>query len=182
MLKITFVSLCRGPLHFHISQPHFLTLLTFPFPEMGCVGSKKGEDWVFSPLSEETRAPIYATTGAVGADLYAPKDVTLKAMETTLVPTGMATRAPPGFFCKIAGRSGMAANHGLYVFNGVIDPDYEGELYIIIYNSTSSHYVVKEGERIAQIICERYDRPPIVLGQIPPVETNRTGGVGSTGR
>ena len=156
------------------------TLITTLFPDMEGACAKR-EEWIFELISEGAQAPTYETTGAVGADLYAPQDVTLGSLSTTVVPLGLATRAPSGHFCRIAGRSGLAGRHGIYAFNGVIDPDYVGEVKLIMFNSSPIPYLIKKGQRIAQIICERYDRPPIVMGTLPPVDSNRKGGIGSTG-
>ena len=146
---------------------------------MGCCCSR-AEGWVFTALHPKAKIPVYATPGSAGADIYAVEDSLLEPGSTTVVPIGLATKVPRGHYCRIAGRSGLAANHGVFTFPGVVDPDYHEQIKIIFYNSSQIDYHIREGQRIAQLVCERFGRPPCVL-RSQPFDINARGGFGSTG-
>jgi len=109
--------------------------------------------------------------------------VILKPMERALIPTGIAIEIPPGYEAQIRPRSGLAIRHGITLLNtpGTIDADYRGEIKVIVINLGSEDFVIKRGDRIAQmVIC------PVVKVELQEVEelssTERSdGGFGSTG-
>jgi len=109
--------------------------------------------------------------------------VILKPMERALIPTGVAIEIPPGYEAQIRPRSGLAIRHGITLLNtpGTIDADYRGEIKVIVINLGSEDFVIKRGDRIAQmVIC------PVVKVELQEVEelssTERSdGGFGSTG-
>ena len=129
--------------------------------------------------------PFYATEHASGMDLLAAvkEPVILKPMERALIPTGIAIEIPPGYEAQIRPRSGLAIRHGITLLNtpGTIDADYRGEIKVIVINLGSEDFVIKRGDRIAQmVIC------PVVKVELQEVEelssTERSdGGFGSTG-
>jgi dUTP pyrophosphatase len=129
--------------------------------------------------------PAYATAGAAGMDLYAAVDqpVTIQPLGRVLIPTGLSIALPPGYEAQIRPRSGLALRHGISMPNtpGTIDSDYRGEIGVILVNLGQEPFVVKHGDRIAQMVIARYEQttwePVTVLG-----ETERgVGGFGSTG-
>jgi dUTP pyrophosphatase len=131
----------------------------------------------------ETVAPTYATEGSVGADLCADTDFTLVPGHPVMVGTGYAIELPEAYEGQIRPRSGMASKHGITVLNapGTIDPDYRGEIKVVLVNHSRNVYRGKAGTRIAQLVIN-----PVTIGQFVPSEelgeTNRgEGGFGSTG-
>ncbi len=129
--------------------------------------------------------PQYETVLAAGLDVKANIDepMTLKPLERAMVPTGIYVELPEGYEMQIRPRSGMAAKFGLTVLNtpGTIDPDYRGEIKVILANLSSQDYELKPGERIAQMVVARFERIEWqAVDQLS--ETQRgTGGFGHTG-
>ncbi|EIG60131.1 MULTISPECIES: dUTP diphosphatase [unclassified Bradyrhizobium] len=132
--------------------------------------------------------PAYQTNDAAGLDLMAAvaenEPLTLAPGQYALVPTGLAIALPPGYEAQVRPRSGLAAKHGVTVLNspGTIDADYRGEIKVILINHGQTAFVVKRGERIAQMVIA-----PMVQAALVPVATlsatdRGAGGFGSTGR
>lgn len=129
--------------------------------------------------------PQYETAQAAGLDVRAniTESITLGPLERALVPTGLFIELPEGYEMQVRPRSGLAAKHGLSLVNapGTIDPDYRGEIKVILVNLSNTPYELKPGERVAQLVVSQFTRvewePVEALG-----ETERgTGGFGSTG-
>lgn len=129
--------------------------------------------------------PSYETQGAVGLDIYANIEapVTLKPLERELIPTGLFVEIPSGYEIQIRPRSGMAAKYGLSVLNspGTIDPDYRGEIKVILVNLSNEPYTVTPGERVAQAVFARYER--LTWQEVSGLDSTArgAGGFGSTG-
>ena len=132
--------------------------------------------------------PAYQTSEAAGLDLMAAvpdsEPLTLAPSQYALVPTGLAIALPPGYEAQVRPRSGLAAKHGVTVLNspGTIDADYRGEIKVILINHGAAPFVIKRGERIAQMVIA-----PVVQAALVPVATlsatdRGAGGFGSTGR
>src|SRR5438046_5998147 len=106
--------------------------------------------------------PEYATGGAAGMDIRAhlQTPLVLKPLERFLVPTGLFIELPKGYEAQIRPRSGLAIKQGLTCLNspGTIDADYRGEIKIILINLSAEEYVVRPGERIAQMIIKKVER------------------------
>lgn len=152
-------------------------------------------------LNTGATVPTYGSDSAAGLDLYAnfygdrghdiephgyPHDFRDDFYRLTpgtrkLFKTGVAMAIPTGMYGRIAPRSGLAYKNGLDVMAGVIDSDYRKDIGIILINLGEEDYVVKHGDRIAQMILEYHGTGnPEVVDDLP--ETNRDGGWGSTGR
>jgi len=140
------------------------------------------------PHAEGLALPAYQSAGAAGLDLMAAvpegEPMTLAPGQFALVPTGLAIALPSGHEAQVRPRSGLAAKHGVTVLNtpGTIDADYRGEIKVILINHGASPFVIKRGERIAQMVIA-----PVLQASLVPVatlsSTNRgAGGFGSTGR
>lgn len=140
------------------------------------------------PHAEGLPLPAYETAQAAGMDLRAalPQDepLTLRPGARHPVPTGLAFALPPGFEGQVRPRSGLAARHGVTCLNtpGTIDADYRGEVMVILVNLGEEDFVIRRGDRIAQLIVA-----PVVQAVWAEVasldETARgVGGFGSTGR
>ena len=104
--------------------------------------------------------PSYSTRGAVGMDVRAflSEPLTLRALGRSLVSTGLYVAIPPGYEIQVRGRSGLSIRHGITVLNapGTIDPDYRGELKVLLINLSQEAYTIENGDRIAQLICTNY--------------------------
>lgn len=130
--------------------------------------------------------PAYATDHAAGMDLCAAVegDFVLKAGETTLVPTGFAIALPEGFEAQVRPRSGLAIKHRIGIMNspGTIDADYRGEVKVILANFGESDFVIRRGERIAQMVIAPYTRAVWVESETLDETKRGAGGFGHTGR
>jgi len=104
--------------------------------------------------------------------------------ERALIPTGLKVSATLGFQVDVRSRSGMPFKTGLIVGNGVglVDPDYRGELFILLINTSDETVTIDHGDKIAQIQVLPTLELDIVEGELPPVESTRDGGFGSTGK
>ena len=107
-------------------------------------------------FDKNIRLPAYKTSGSSGMDLVAhvKKKINIKPGKVVVVPTGIAVAIPKGYEVQIRPRSGLAANKGISVLNtpGTIDSDYRGEIKIILINLSKKSFVVKLGDRIAQMV------------------------------
>jgi dUTP pyrophosphatase len=135
------------------------------------------------PHGRDLPLPAYATLGAAGLDVVAAEDFDLLPGQRHAVATGFAIAIPAGFEVQVRPRSGLAFKHGLSVPNapGTIDSDYRGELKILLINHGDQPFVVRRGERIAQLVPAA-----VTLARFHEVDelddTDRgTGGFGSTG-
>ena len=129
--------------------------------------------------------PAYETAGSAGMDLRAnlDADILLKPLERMLVPTGLFIEIPAGYEAQIRPRSGMAIRHGITLLNapGTIDADYRGEIKIILVNLSTREFLIRDGERIAQMIIAAHEMAEWVEVE-ELVETARgAGGFGHTG-
>ena len=128
--------------------------------------------------------PTHATAGDAGVDLRASTDVTLVAGGRALVPTGLSIAIPDGYAGFIHPRSGLAFRHGVTVLNtpGLIDSGYRGELKVLLINTDPTEdFEVKRGERIAQLVIQRYEKLNFVEVDTLPESDRGLGGFGSTG-
>jgi dUTP pyrophosphatase len=129
--------------------------------------------------------PQYETELAAGLDLKAniEEPLTVGSLARVMVPTGLYVELPEGYEMQIRPRSGMAAKFGLTVLNtpGTIDPDYRGEIKVILANLSADEYTLQPGERIAQAVVARFER--IEWESVDALsETSRgAGGFGHTG-
>jgi dUTP pyrophosphatase len=129
--------------------------------------------------------PQYATVHSAGLDLRADLEHSqvLKPLERALVPTGLYIELPEGYEAQVRPRSGLAAKYGISIVNtpGTIDPDYRGEIKVILVNLSDVPFTLEPGERIAQIIIARFEH--ISWNEVETLsETVRgEGGFGHTG-
>lgn len=129
--------------------------------------------------------PQYATVHSAGLDLRADLENSqvLMPLERVLVPTGLYIELPEGYEAQVRPRSGLAAKHGISIVNtpGTIDPDYRGEIKVILVNLSDVPFTLEPGERIAQMIIARFEH--ISWNEVETLsETERgEGGFGHTG-
>lgn len=130
-------------------------------------------------------APRYASDGAVGLDLSAAVDapIAIEPGQRRLVPTGWAAAIPEGWEGQVRPRSGLALRHGVTVLNapGTIDPDYRGELKVLLVNHGDAAFVVSRGDRIAQLVICPVGRAELVEVEALDETARGAGGYGSTG-
>ena len=132
-------------------------------------------------LSPGAIAPTRGSAGAAGYDLYANEDVTIGEGEFTPVSTGVAVAIPPGYYGRIAPRSGLTAKYGIIIGGGVIDKDYRGELKVLM-SCLFGMYKVSRGERIAQLILEKITTPELEIVTSLDDTDRGSDGFGSTGK
>lgn len=138
------------------------------------------------PHAEGLPLPAYGTEDSVGADLNAAieEPITLQPGERTLIPTGIKVALEPGYEAQLRPRSGLSYKHGLTVLNtpATIDPDYRGEIKVILINLGQEPFTVERGMRIAQMVIAPFTQ--VTWAQVEELSenTNRRGnGFGSTG-
>jgi len=128
--------------------------------------------------------PGRATPHSAGYDIRsAEADLELQPGEIRAVATGLIMELPPGVECQVRPRSGLAARFGITIPNspGTIDPDYRGELRVLLQNGGPDAVPIGRGERIAQLVFARFEAPEVVEAD-DLTETGRgEGGFGSTG-
>ncbi len=136
-------------------------------------------------LSNEVLTPKYETYGSSGMDLaaYIEKDVIINSGDKALIPTGFSLSIPQGYEVQIRPRSGLALKKGVTVLNtpGTIDSDYRGEIKVILINLSKEKFVVRNGERIAQMVVCPVEQ--VTMEEVKELaDTGRgVGGFGSTG-
>ncbi|MBP6941956.1 MAG: dUTP diphosphatase [Syntrophorhabdaceae bacterium] len=140
---------------------------------------------VFVSKKDGALLPQYATGASSGLDLYAflDEDLTMKQFERVLVPTGIFIGIPRGFEAEIRPRSGVAYKYGVTVLNtpGTIDADYRGEIKVILINLGAEPFVIKNGDRIAQMVFKSVAQINWKLVDALPETERGEGGFGSTG-
>lgn len=163
---------------------------TFTLPEAGKVVRATPAVEIFRK-DKRVKLPTRANNNAVGYDIYAflltelgrPSKKSIGRTETAKIPTGLIVRAPPGFYLQVCSRSGLAAK-GVFIANapGIIDPDYTGELFILLHNSGYETCWIEHDHRIAQIVLVPIIEAETKEIDVPPsIEGRGDAGFGSTG-
>ena len=140
------------------------------------------------PHAEGLPLPTYETAGSAGMDLRAAvaeaEPLTLVPGARALVPTGLKIALAAGFEAQVRPRSGLALKHGITCLNapGTIDSDYRGEVGVILINHGAAPFVIKRGERIAQMVIARHEQATMVEVESLDQTARGAGGFGSTGR
>jgi dUTP pyrophosphatase len=136
------------------------------------------------PGTEDLPLPSYMTELAAGMDLFAAvvAETTILPGQRNLIPTGVLVALPEGYEAEVRPRSGLALRHGVTLLNspGTIDADYRGEIGIILINHGQTPFIVRRGERIAQMVVHRICRVVwSACGALPETERGE-GGFGHT--
>lgn len=134
-----------------------------------------------------TPLPTYATDGSAGMDLRACIDraITLIPGPAILIPTGIAIYIEnPNYAALILPRSGLSHKHGIVLGNsvGLIDSDYQGEMFISALNRSDKPFIVQPGDRLAQLVIVPVMRPTLEIVESFDTTERGSGGWGSTGR
>lgn len=129
--------------------------------------------------------PAYSTEASAGMDLRAnlEDDVVMEPGERKLIKTGLYVEIPAGFEAQIRPRSGLAISKGITVLNspGTIDSDYRGEICVILINLSNEKFVIKDGERICQMIIARHEKAEWINVSDLEDSGRGAGGFGHTG-
>lgn len=137
------------------------------------------------PHADGLALPTYATAQSAGLDLPAAVEapLTLQPGAWQAVPTGFAIALPPGTEAQVRPRSGLALRHGVTLLNspGTIDADYRGEIRAILINLGSEPFVIRRGERIAQLVVAPYLQARWQIAERLETSARGAGGFGSTG-
>ena len=138
-------------------------------------------------IGDTIALPEYATDGSAGMDVRACLDAPLEVApgDTHLVPSGLAIHvADPGLAAGLLPRSGLGHKHGIVLGNltGLIDSDYQGQLFVSIWNRGASTYTIEPGERIAQLVLVPVVRAVVAGGVEFGASDRGAGGFGHTGR
>ena len=139
------------------------------------------------PHGEGLALPAYQTEDSAGLDLLAAvpegEAVTLQPGRHALVPTGLAFALPKGSEAQVRPRSGLAAKFGVTVLNspGTIDADYRGEVQVILINHGNAPFVIKRGDRIAQMVIAPVAQAQLTRAKTLTKTSRGSGGCGSTG-
>ena len=137
------------------------------------------------PHGGDLPLPAYATAQSAGLDLMAAvaSDVTLAPGARQLIPTGLAIALPAGYEAQVRPRSGLALKHGITVLNspGTIDADYRGEVQVLLINHGPAPFVIRRGDRIAQMVVAPMTRIAWSIVERLDETERGSGGYGSTG-
>ena len=134
-------------------------------------------------LHPDAVAPARTRAGDAGHDLRAVEAAEIAPGERALIPTGIAIALPPGTAGLVTPRSGLAVAHGITLLNapGLIDPNYRGEIKVIVHNAGNEPFAVAKGDRIAQLLLVPYWAPELeVVGELAATERGAAG-FGSSG-
>lgn len=140
------------------------------------------------PHGKGLALPAYQSADAAGLDLVAAvpeaTPLVLSPGKHAMVPTGLTIALPSGYEAQVRPRSGLAAKHGVTVLNspGTIDADYRGEINVILINHGEAPFVVRRGERIAQMVIAPVVQAELVAAAVLSDTDRGSGGFGSTGR
>jgi len=133
-------------------------------------------------LVPNAQLPVRSSSDAAGYDLFSTDSYVVLPGRRVVVSTGISIQLPPGTYGRIAPRSGLAVKHGLDTLAGVIDPDYTGEVKVVLQNlDMHQPFVIRPGYRIAQLILENYTVAEVNETEAVPPTERGDAGFGSTG-
>ena len=123
----------------------------------------------FVKMSANVVTPTRATERSVGLDFYSPEDYIIPPHSQFLIPTQIKLQIPLGYYGRLASKSSLAVLHQLHVGAGVINPDYTGEIMVLMNNAAPRVYSIKKGDPIAQLILEKVSIPILrEMKELPP--------------
>lgn len=132
-------------------------------------------------LNAQAIIPTRSTPGAAGYDLYSCESCVIPSGCRGVVATGVSIILPYGVYGRVAPRSGLAVKNGIQVGAGVVDPDYRGEVKVVLFNHDTNSFTIEPGHRIAQLILERFESPSVEEVDIMDDTERGESGFGSTG-
>ena len=134
----------------------------------------------FKQLDSRALLPKRGSALAAGLDICSIEDLAIKPMQRVMAKTGLAVAIPPGFYGRVAPRSGLAVKNGLDVLAGVIDSDYRGEICCLLYNTGDEVISLPAGSKICQLIIEQIITPEAAWATDLDETARGAGGFGST--
>ncbi|CAL1701543.1 unnamed protein product [Somion occarium] len=132
-------------------------------------------------LSEKAKLPTKGSPLSAGYDLYSAEKKVIPAHGKALVDTQLSIAVPVGTYGRVAPRSGLASKFMIDTGAGVIDADYRGVVFVLLFNLSDTDFQVEEGDRIAQLILEKIESPDVMEVDDLNETLRGTGGFGSTG-
>lgn len=135
----------------------------------------------FKKLDERATLPARGSVLAAGLDVCSIEDLEIGPKNRVMARTGLAVAIPPGFYGRVAPRSGLASKQGLDVLAGVIDSDYRGEVCCLLYNTGDEPISLPAGSKICQLIIEQIITPDAAWANDLDETARGAGGFGSTG-
>ena len=127
-------------------------------------------------MSSNAVIPTRATKHSVGLDFYSPANYIMPPNSHLLIPTQIKVKIPLGHYGRLASKSGLAMIHQVHVGTGVIDPDYTGEVKILLINVAPCFHYIKRGDAIAQMILEKVSLPVLKrVDELPPTQRGEHG-------
>jgi dUTP pyrophosphatase len=136
-------------------------------------------------VKKDAILPKCQTKHSAGMDFYAciNQPITIKPLESAVIPTGISVAIPMGFELQIRCRSGLAFKHNIGMIHGLgtIDADFRDEMQVLLFNFSKNNYVINPGDRIAQAVVARFET--VEWEEVKQLDkTERGGGFGSTGK
>ena len=127
-------------------------------------------------MSSQAVIPTRATEHSVGLDFYSPSDYIMPPCSHLHIPTQIMVKIPLGNYGRLASKSGLSMIHQVHVGAGVIDPDYTGEVKILLINAAPCYHFIKRGDPIAQLILEKVSLPILKrVDELPPTKRGEHG-------
>ncbi|MEK6973033.1 MAG: dUTP diphosphatase [archaeon] len=138
---------------------------------------------LINKITESARIPEYAHKEDAGLDLFSDEDSVLKSCEIKCISTGIRIELPKNIEGQVRPKSGLALKYGLTVLNtpGTIDPNYRGEIKVILINLGKEPYEIKKGTKIAQLVFNKIEKPKIKIVEKLSKTKRNENGFGSTG-
>lgn len=131
----------------------------------------------------DNHLPEYKKLGDSGMDVRASEDKVVWRYKTEIVHTGLYVEIPDGYEIQVRSRSGLAANHGIFVLNspGTLDSSYRGELMVILHNTSGKNFTIEEGDRIAQLVLQKVPKIKWIETDVLSETDRGEGGIGHSG-
>lgn len=131
-------------------------------------------------ISEEAIIPSYAHLGDAGLDICSAEDLVIRSKERVRVRTGLKFELPEGYAGLIWDKSGLSFKSGIKTMAGVLDATYRGELFVVLINLSGEDFVIKKGQKIAQMLVQKVEEAEILEVEELNETTRGEGGFGST--
>lgn len=133
-------------------------------------------------LNSTSKIPVRGSQFAAGLDLFANTANTISAGDQKIISTGISISLPEGVYGRVAPRSGITIKYRVDVKAGVIDRDYRGEVKVVMYNYSDVDFIINAGDKIAQLILEKYEADVVIIEGELSSTSRGEGGFGSTGK
>ena len=131
---------------------------------------------LFVKTSSKAVIPTRATELSVGLDLYSPSNYIIPPCSQLQVPTQIKVKIPLGHYGRLASKSGLSMIHQVHVGAGVIDPDYTGEIKILLINAAPCYHYIKQGDPVVQLVLEKVSLPILRrVDDLPPTKRGQHG-------